>query len=261
MTDRFLNRTALVTGAGRGIGRAIAVRLAGEGARVVLVARTGDQLNAAVSEIMAAGGDAVAITADLSSIGGARHLLASISTYPVDVVINNAAVVEPLGMTTAVDPEAFQRALSLNVVTPVTVTAGLLPGMLERGWGRVVNISSGIVGRPESMIGGNAYATSKGALEAHTRNLAAELDGTGVTVNAYRPGSVDTSMQEWIRAQDPSRIGEALSTRFRRNSDTGSLISPDTSASALIDRLSGDGNGEIWDVSDTQTTRRASQAH
>jgi NAD(P)-dependent dehydrogenase (short-subunit alcohol dehydrogenase family) len=82
--------------------------------------------------------------------------------------------------------------------------------MLGQEWGRVVNVSSGIAAHPESMIGANAYAAGKAALEAHTVNLATELAGTGVTVNAFRPGPVDTAMQAWIRSQDRARIGAAL---------------------------------------------------
>jgi NAD(P)-dependent dehydrogenase (short-subunit alcohol dehydrogenase family) len=122
--------------------------------------------------------------------------------------------------------------------------------MRERGWGRVVNISSGIVADPAGMVGGNAYATGKAALEAHTVNLAAELAGTGVTANVYRPGSVDTAMQEWIRGQDGA---PALSERFRRSHADGRLITPDHSAAALLHRLTTtDVTGAIWDVTDPQ---------
>jgi len=100
------------------------------------------------------------------------------------------------------------------------------------------------------MVGGNAYAATKAALEAHTVNLAAELNGTGVTVNAYRPGGVDTAMQAWIREQDPDRIGAALHTRFNQNFTEGALITPERSAAALIAHLAGDDSGSIWDVSD-----------
>ena len=124
----------------------------------------------------------------------------------------------------------------------------VLPGMLTAGWGRVVNVSSGIVANPAGMIRGNAYATTKAALEAHTVNLAAELAGTGVTVNAYRPGGVDTAMQAWIRGQDPERIG-VLHERFNRNYSHGALIPPRQSAAALLAHLAGDDTGVIWDVS------------
>ena len=98
--------------------------------------------------------------------------------------------------------------------------------MLDSGWGRVVNVSSGIAAYPAGMIGGNAYATTKAALEAHTVNLAAELRGAGVTINAYRPGGVDTAMQTWIRGQDPGRIGAGLQERFNKNFADGVLITP-----------------------------------
>jgi NAD(P)-dependent dehydrogenase (short-subunit alcohol dehydrogenase family) len=126
--------------------------------------------------------------------------MAVLAAARVDILVNNAATVEPLG------PAA-------------------------------------------GMVGGNAYATTKAALEAHTVNLAAELHGTGVTVKAYRPGGVDTAMQAWIRQQDPGRIGAALHERFSRNYAEGTLITPGHSAAALLAHLAGDDTGEIWDVS------------
>jgi NAD(P)-dependent dehydrogenase (short-subunit alcohol dehydrogenase family) len=98
------------------------------------------------------------------------------------------------------------------------------------------------------MIRGNAYAATKAALEAHTVNLAAELAGTGVTVNVYRPGGVDTAMQAWIRSQDPGRIG-ALHERFNRNYAEGTLITPGHSAAGLLAHLAGEDTGAVWDVS------------
>ncbi len=122
--------------------------------------------------------------------------------------------------------------------------------MRERGWGRIVNVSSGIAAHPETMIGGNSYATTKAALEAHTVNLAAELAGTGVTVNIYRPGIVDTAMQTWIRSQDPAQIGEQLHARFVRYQDQGTLLAPEISGRALVAHLSSAENGQVWDVTD-----------
>ena len=121
--------------------------------------------------------------------------------------------------------------------------------MLDAGWGRIVNVSSGIVARPDSMVGFNAYAATKAALEARTVNLAAELRGTGVTVNAYRPGGVDTAMQAWIRQQDPGRIGAAAYERFNRDFADGALITPGQCAAALLAHLGGDDTGIIWDFS------------
>ena len=122
--------------------------------------------------------------------------------------------------------------------------------MLDRGWGRIVNVSSGIVDHPGAMVGMNAYAATKAALEAHTLNLAAELAGSGVTVNLYRPGSVDTAMQGWIRSQSPDEIGAALHEHFRASYEQGSLITPSTPPGPWSAQLVGDATGEIWNVTD-----------
>jgi NAD(P)-dependent dehydrogenase (short-subunit alcohol dehydrogenase family) len=105
------------------------------------------------------------------------------------------------------------------------------------------------------MVGGNAYAASKAALEAHTVNLAAELHGTGVTVNACRPGGVDTAVPAWIRQQDPARIGASLHERFNQNYAQGALITADHSAAALSPTWLGR-HRAIWDVSTPARQRR-----
>jgi NAD(P)-dependent dehydrogenase (short-subunit alcohol dehydrogenase family) len=167
----------------------------------------------------------------------------------VDILVNNAATVEPLGPTIGIAAEDLRLAFEVNVVTPAALTAAVLPGMLDSGWGRVVNVSSGIAAYPAGLVRGNAYATTKAALEAHTVNLAAELAGTGVTVNAYRPGGADTAMQAWIRSQDPERIGTGLHERFNKNFAEGTLITPEHSAAALLAHLPSGDTGAIWDVS------------
>jgi NAD(P)-dependent dehydrogenase (short-subunit alcohol dehydrogenase family) len=248
----FTGKTALITGAGRGIGRAIALGLADAGARVVLLARTAGQLEETSGLLRERGVPAGRITvvpADLADEGQRALAAASVlAAARVDILVNNAATVEPLGPTIGVQAADLRLAYEVNVIAPAALTAAVLPGMLAAGWGRVVNISSGIVASPAGMVRGNAYAATKAALEAHTVNLAAELAGTGVTVNAYRPGGVDTAMQAWIRSQDPERIG-GLHERFNKNYAEGTLITPEHSAAALLARLAGDGTGEVWDAS------------
>jgi NAD(P)-dependent dehydrogenase (short-subunit alcohol dehydrogenase family) len=250
----FTGKTALVTGAGRGIGRAVALGLAQAGARVILVARSAGQLDETRALLPGRGGGAPAARVIAADLGDederARAVGAALADGPVDILVNNAATVEPLGVTADIPAAELRRAFELNVVAPAALTAAVLPGMLAAGWGRVVNISSGIVANPGGMVRGNTYAATKAALEAHTVNLAAELRGTGVTVNVYRPGGVDTAMQAWIRAQDPDRIGAALHTRFSHNFAEGTLITPERSAAALLAHLSGDDSGSVWDVSD-----------
>jgi NAD(P)-dependent dehydrogenase (short-subunit alcohol dehydrogenase family) len=249
----FSGRTALVTGAGRGIGRALALGLGGAGARVALLARTAGQLDETRTLLLDRGVPAQRIQvvpADLADEEQrGRAVAAVLAVSRVDILVNNAATVEPLGPTAGVRARDLRLAFEVNVVAPAALAVAVLPGMLEAGWGRVVNVSSGIAASPAGMVRGNAYATTKAALEAHTVNLAAELRGTGVTVNAYRPGGVDTAMQAWIRSQDPGRIGAGLHERFNRNFADGALITPERSAAALLDRLGGDDTGAIWDVS------------
>jgi NAD(P)-dependent dehydrogenase (short-subunit alcohol dehydrogenase family) len=168
-------------------------------------------------------------------------------------LINNAGVVWPLGPSATLDVEEWTAAIGINLSAPVRLTFALLPGMLDRGWGRIVNVSSGIAAHPSSMLRANAYATSKAAVEAHTLNVAAELANTGiagVTVNLFRPCGVDTAMQAWIRDQDSNRIGAELHDRFTRNYQYGALLSPEQSAGLLLARLSSTDTGQIWDAAE-----------
>src|SRR5258708_119443 len=185
-------KTALVTVAGRGIGRAIALGLAEAGARVVLLARSEGELDQVAGQVRVHGGRALVIPVD---IGDPGQLAAAVKRTraevgEVDVLVNNAAVVGPLGARAGIDPAPCAAPISAHVVAAATLSFLLLPEMIAAGWGRIVNVSSGIAAHPAGMLRANAYATSKSALAAHTVNLAAELAGTGLTLNPYPPGSV-----------------------------------------------------------------------
>jgi len=254
MEEALNGRVALVTGAGRGIGRAIALALAARGMRVVLLARSQPQLDAVAAEISAAGGIAVAVAADIADPlqAGMAVRRGAAEMGEIGVLINNAAVVAPLGPTASLDLAVVAAALRINVLGVIGLSGVLLAPMLASGWGRIVNVSSGIVARPEMMVGATVYAATKAAVEAHTINLAAELAGTGVTANVYRPGSVDTAMQEWIRNQPPDEIGAGLHARFVESHAQGTLITPERSAASLVARLSSESSGQVWDVADSE---------
>jgi short-subunit dehydrogenase len=196
MTTELAGKTALITGAGRGIGRALALGLGTAGVRLVLIARSGDQLAETAGELTAAGAaDPLIVQADVADDRQRHQAVYAAQAYgPVDILVNNAATVEPLGATAELGVADIRRAFDVNAVAVIALGAAVLPGMVRRGWGRIVNVSSGIVVHPGGMVGGTTYAATKAALEAHNLNLAVELAGTGVTVNIYRPGGVDTAM-------------------------------------------------------------------
>ncbi len=175
----FSGKTALVTGAGRGIGRAVALGLGDAGASLVLIARSGDELAQTRAMLAARGARADRVRVISADLGDEEQrgqaAAAALETARVDILVNNAATVEPLGPTAAVSLSEVRRAFEVNVVAVAALTAAVLPGMLDAGWGRIVNVSSAIAARPDSMVRFNTYAATKAALEAHSVNLAAEL--------------------------------------------------------------------------------------
>jgi NAD(P)-dependent dehydrogenase (short-subunit alcohol dehydrogenase family) len=246
-------RTAVVTGAGRGIGQATAVALARAGVRAVaLVARTEQQLETTAELVREAGATAVILPANLIELYQIEDLAVLLKERVghIDLLINNAGTVAPLGPSAELSAIGILDAFRLNTIAPVLLAGHLLPGMVAEGWGRIVNVSSGVVAHPEGMIGGSTYAATKAALEAQTVSMAAEYGDTGVTINAYRPGGVDTAMQGWIRAQDPQQIGHSLHDRFIANHESGRLLTAEDSGAALVAHLSSNETGQIWDVAD-----------
>ncbi len=195
-------KTALVTGGGRGIGAAIARRLAAAGARVVISGRTAAEIDAVAAEI---GG--LAVRADHADRASVDALIAQLrEREPIDVLVNNAGIAESVPLHKVAD-ELWDRTMEVNVTSAFRLCRALVPAMIEAGWGRVINIASnaGVSGYRYS----TAYCASKHAMVGMTRALAIDLATTGVTINAVCPGWVDTQMAEQAVARIAGKTGRS----------------------------------------------------
>lgn len=201
-------RGALVTGGGRGIGAAVARTLAGHGARVVVAARGTDEIEAVAAELRAAGTDAWAVRCDVADAAAVSALCAEAADRlgAVDILVNNAGVASSAPIT-KLSLDEWTRLWTINATGAFLAMQGVLPGMIERGWGRIVNVASVAGLRGARYIGG--YAASKHALLGLTRSAAAEVAASGVTVNAVCPGYVDTPMTDATIANISRRTGMA----------------------------------------------------
>ena len=223
----------MITGAARGIGAAAARALAGEGVRVVLVARSGAALEELASSIEAEGGEAVALAADITAEGWLRELdgLAP----EVDLLIHNAASFAPYAPLEEVGEEDLSRVLEVCTVAPLRLSRHLLGGMKARGFGRVVSVGSAAA---SFGAGGQvAYATAKAALAGMTRTIAIEGGRSGVTANLIELGLVESE-----RAM--SEIDPTIRERLVSNTAVGRAGSPEEIA-RVISFLCGEESGYI----------------
>lgn len=238
-------RVALVTGGGRGIGRAVAHSLSEAGAAVAVVARSVDQVDAVAAELTGAGARARGFRCDVGDASSVEETVRQVteSLGPVDILVNNAGVASssPLHRTSL---DEWERLFRVNATGSFLCTRAVLPGMTDRGWGRIVNVASvvGLTAAPYVA----AYAASKHAQVGLTRAAAAEVADTGVTVNAVCPGYVDTPMTRESVARIRERTGrteeEALEA-LRRQNPQGRLIEPREVAHAVLAFCAPDAGG------------------
>lgn len=230
----FEGQVAWVTGAGRGIGRATALALAEQGAAVALVSRTQSEVEQVADEIRARGGTAIASLLDVSNWDmvnwTAQQITAALG--PIDLLINNAGVLDPLGRVWETDPEQAGRLFDVNLSGAYYGMRSVLPDMVKRGRGVIVNVSSGAAIAATS--GWSVYAASKAGLDHLTRNAAIDLQGTGVRVYSLHPGMVETRMQETLRSATPDRLPPDRRQFFIDQKAAGKVQAPEAPARTML---------------------------
>jgi len=235
-------KVAIVTGAGRGIGRAIALAFAGEGASVVAVSRTLSEVEETMTQVQTLGAQALAVQADVSNrddvAGVVDQTVQAFGT--VDILVNNAGVQGPIGPLVENDADAWMQTVMINLVGPFLCCQAVLPVMIRQRRGKIINLSGGGATGPRPNF--SAYAASKAAVVRLTETLAEEVKSYNIQVNAIAPGVVNTRMLDQVLAAG-SAAGERALVEAQRQRETGGT--PPELAVSLVVFLASEFSGKL----------------
>jgi NAD(P)-dependent dehydrogenase (short-subunit alcohol dehydrogenase family) len=233
---KLKGKTALITGGGRGIGQAIAMAIAQEGADIIVAARTQEQLEDTVKKIEDTGGKGIAVAADLIQRKTMAAFIETIFSHcsTLDILVNNAGLGSGMNPKLIVDydDDFWDSTMALNLTVPYLLTKAFLPGMIKQGWGRIINISSvaGKMGFPT----GAAYSASKHGLIGLTRTAALETATKGVTVNAICPGPIRTAMLARRMEATAEMSGQSVTDMEKTLNPMQRLLEPEEVAAVAV---------------------------
>ena len=247
---KLAGQVAVVTGGGRGLGRAFARSLAAAGASVALIARSESQLAETAAEISDAGGTAIAFTADVADYTAAGKIIDQVEKRlgPVDLLVNNAGVATAIGPVSETEPRDWWRCFEVNLLGPYLFIRAVVPGMIGLGRGRIINVASGAGLVPIPNLSG--YVTSKAALIRFTEVLSKEVHEHGISVFSIEPGTVRTAMAEQVLESAES---ERWIPWFKAIFDQGRDVPPDYAVGLVLMLASGvadDLSGCFLDITD-----------
>lgn len=243
---KLRGKSVIITGAGRGLGRAIAHATSREGAKVTLMSRSLNELEDVAAQIRDRGGTCFVSRGDVSRQDDVTRTVKRTAERfsTVDVLINNAAIIGPVRFWEDADPKAWDKTMAINLNGAFLCARAVLPFMIQNRGGKIINIASGLGQMPFPKF--CAYSVSKAGIIQLTRSLSEELGSLNIQVNAIDPGMMDTKLQERIRSFGPAVLGTSVYENLMEYKNKDRFKDPDEIASLAVilasseaDRLSG----------------------
>lgn len=224
------SKVAIVTGAGRGLGRAAAIAMAQEGAGLVIVSRTPRELEETAAMIIGGGGTVVILEGDLARQEDAkRTVVTALESFGrIDILMNNASIITPMKPCHEITGDEWQYALGVDLLAPILLAREVIPTMIGQGGGKIINVTSGLAEVVLSPFA--AYSVAKAGLNHLTRIMAYELKSYNIQVNGLDPGLMDTRMQEEIRNAGAATLSANVHRLFSGYKEQGLLEPPEKSA-------------------------------
>ena len=247
---KLVGKVAIVTGAGRGLGRAIALAMSKEGARMAIISRSADELEEPARQMQ---GESFVFTGDVSKPEDVSRMVRETQERfsSIDILVNNAGIIGPVRFVEDSDDRSWRKTLDVNLNGAFFFAKSVVPLMKEKGGGKIINIVSGLGRMPFPRF--CAYSVSKAGLIQLTLSLSEELKDLGIRVNAIDPGVMNTKMQQELRSMGVEVLGEVISRHFIEYKKEGHLKDPGEVARLAVFLASSEAdhlNGQVGTLND-----------